>query len=87
MCGICGELRFDGVQPGNSTVTAMMARLERRGPDAAGRYADGPVALGHLALASLISPLMSRTRTVTSASDPESCPGTASWQSIRTALA
>jgi asparagine synthase (glutamine-hydrolysing) len=47
MCGICGELRFDGVQPGNSTVTAMMARLERRGPDAAGRYADGPVALGH----------------------------------------
>ena len=51
MCGICGELRFDGVQPGNSTVTAMMARLERRGPDAAGRYADGPVALGHRRLA------------------------------------
>jgi asparagine synthase (glutamine-hydrolysing) len=47
MCGICGELRFDGALPGDSTVTAMMARLERRGPDAAGRYADGPVALGH----------------------------------------
>jgi asparagine synthase (glutamine-hydrolysing) len=47
MCGICGELRFDGVQPGDDTVTAMMVRLERRGPDAAGRYTDGPVALGH----------------------------------------
>ena len=47
MCGICGELRFDGVQPGDNTVTAMMARLERRGPDAAGQYAAGPVALGH----------------------------------------
>jgi asparagine synthase (glutamine-hydrolysing) len=47
MCGICGELRFDGGQPERDTIGGMMARLERRGPDAAGQYAAGPVALGH----------------------------------------
>jgi asparagine synthase (glutamine-hydrolysing) len=47
MCGICGELRLDGAQPDLDMITGMMARLERRGPDAAGRYASGPVGLGH----------------------------------------
>ncbi|MEN8107625.1 MAG: N-acetylglutaminylglutamine amidotransferase [Pseudomonadota bacterium] len=47
MCGICGELRFDDARPRQQTVHAMMARLEGRGPDAAGDYFDGPVALGH----------------------------------------
>jgi asparagine synthase (glutamine-hydrolysing) len=47
MCGICGELRFDGTRPEHQTIMAMVARLERRGPDAEGEYAAGPVALGH----------------------------------------
>jgi asparagine synthase (glutamine-hydrolysing) len=51
MCGICGELRFDGAAPGERTLREMMARLERRGPDAAGHYLDAPVALGHRRLA------------------------------------
>jgi len=47
MCGICGELRFDGSRPEPQTLVDMVARLERRGPDAEGSYAAGPVALGH----------------------------------------
>ncbi len=47
MCGICGELRFDGTRPAQQVITDMVARLERRGPDDEGTYADGPVALGH----------------------------------------
>ena len=47
MCGICGELRFDGTRPEHQTLVDMVARLERRGPDAGGEYAAGPVALGH----------------------------------------
>lgn len=47
MCGICGELRFDGQRPALATIDRMMARLERRGPDHAGSYADGPLAMGH----------------------------------------
>jgi asparagine synthase (glutamine-hydrolysing) len=47
MCGICGELRFDGTRPEPRTIMDMVARLERRGPDAEGSYADGPLALGH----------------------------------------
>lgn len=51
MCGICGELRFDETPPEPGTILEMMARLERRGPDAAGHYLDAPVALGHRRLA------------------------------------
>jgi asparagine synthase (glutamine-hydrolysing) len=51
MCGICGELRFDETPPDPGTILDMMARLERRGPDAAGHYLDAPVALGHRRLA------------------------------------
>ena len=47
MCGLCGELRFDGSRPDRQILLRMIARLERRGPDAAGDYADGPVTLGH----------------------------------------
>ena len=47
MCGICGELRLDGTRPEPQTLVDMVARLERRGPDAGGSYAAGPVALGH----------------------------------------
>ena len=51
MCGICGELRFDGQAPDETALTTMTDRLARRGPDAGGRYAAGPVALGHRRLA------------------------------------
>ncbi|MGB5395535.1 MAG: N-acetylglutaminylglutamine amidotransferase [Gammaproteobacteria bacterium] len=51
MCGINGELRFDDAKPSLETCQRMMAKLERRGPDSAGHYINGPVALGHRRLA------------------------------------
>jgi len=51
MCGICGELRFDGASPDLGAVARMSQVLARRGPDAAGAYSDGPVAFGHRRLA------------------------------------
>ncbi|MGF1642626.1 MAG: N-acetylglutaminylglutamine amidotransferase [Thiotrichales bacterium] len=47
MCGICGELRFDGAVPDLGVVRGMLSRLERRGPDDEGIYAQAPVVLGH----------------------------------------
>ncbi len=51
MCGICGELRFDGQPSELGRLGQMLKRLERRGPDHEGSYSDGPVALGHRRLA------------------------------------
>jgi asparagine synthase (glutamine-hydrolysing) len=51
MCGICGELRFDGQAPDETALRSMIEKLARRGPDAGGRYLSGPVALGHRRLA------------------------------------
>ena len=51
MCGICGELRFDGQAPDETALKRMTDRLARRGPDASGRYISGPVAFGHRRLA------------------------------------
>lgn len=51
MCGICGELRFDGQQPKLHLLDSMMAKLERRGPDHAGSFADGALMFGHRRLA------------------------------------
>ncbi len=51
MCGICGELRFDGAAPDPERIARMSAALARRGPDHAGAWADGPVAFGHRRLA------------------------------------
>jgi len=47
MCGISGELRFDGHAPERDCLQRMMRQLERRGPDAAGHVIQGPVGLGH----------------------------------------
>jgi len=47
MCGICGELRFDGAAPDMAAVARMSDQLARRGPDDAGTYQDGPLAFGH----------------------------------------
>ncbi|MCX8086093.1 MAG: N-acetylglutaminylglutamine amidotransferase [Rhodocyclaceae bacterium] len=51
MCGIAGELRFDGTSPERATLERMSARLARRGPDGAGFWQDGPIALAHRRLA------------------------------------
>src|ERR1700727_279774 len=46
MCGICGEVTFDGSAAG-STVGAMVESLRPRGPDAGGQFQQDRVALGH----------------------------------------
>ncbi len=51
MCGIAGELRFDGAQPERATIERMKEQLARRGPDAKGYWQDGPIAFGHRRLA------------------------------------
>ncbi|EGV29088.1 asparagine synthase family amidotransferase [Thiorhodococcus drewsii AZ1] len=47
MCGICGELRFDGAPAELRRVQSMMDALVRRGPDHGGSYSDGALAFGH----------------------------------------
>jgi asparagine synthase (glutamine-hydrolysing) len=46
MCGICGEVTFDGSAAGNS-VAAMAEKMQPRGPDAGGAFLQDRVALGH----------------------------------------
>ena len=47
MCGIAGEIRLDGARPDVAAVAAMADVMARRGPDAAGVWSQGRVALGH----------------------------------------
>lgn len=47
MCGICGELRLDQSSPQQKNLLAMLATLQRRGPDNEGQFIEGPIALGH----------------------------------------
>ncbi|MBU0689750.1 MAG: N-acetylglutaminylglutamine amidotransferase [Gammaproteobacteria bacterium] len=47
MCGLCGELRFDKQTPDHDRLMRMTDALIKRGPDASGVYADGPLAFGH----------------------------------------
>ncbi|MGW0366717.1 N-acetylglutaminylglutamine amidotransferase [Streptomyces sp. NPDC002990] len=47
MCGLSGEIRFDGGRPDLAAVERMTDRLEPRGPDGRGLWSQGPVALGH----------------------------------------
>lgn len=51
MCGICGELRFDGRHVEVGRIEKMMHKLERRGPDSAGHVIYGTLGLGHRRLA------------------------------------
>ena len=51
MCGISGELRFDGGLARPGLVAGMTERLASRGPDGSGVWSSGPVALGHRRLA------------------------------------
>ncbi len=47
MCGICGELRLDRSIAELHSIQKMLPHLEKRGPDNAGTFAQGPLALGH----------------------------------------
>ncbi len=47
MCGISGELRFDGAEPDLALMGQMLKRLARRGPDHEGTWSDGPLLFGH----------------------------------------
>ncbi|CAJ1506347.1 N-acetylglutaminylglutamine amidotransferase [[Mycobacterium] burgundiense] len=47
MCGATGEVRLDGRTPDVAAVSAMAAVMAPRGPDGAGAWSQGRVALGH----------------------------------------
>ncbi|KUI28268.1 asparagine synthetase B [Mycobacterium sp. IS-1496] len=47
MCGATGEVRLDGRNPDLAAVSAMAETLSPRGPDGAGAWSQGRVALGH----------------------------------------
>ncbi len=47
MCGATGEVRLDGRTPDLAAVSAMAETLSPRGPDGAGAWSQGRVALGH----------------------------------------
>ncbi|NOT10833.1 MAG: asparagine synthase (glutamine-hydrolyzing) [Methylococcaceae bacterium] len=47
MCGIAGILNFDGTPADQGVITAMTDAIAHRGPDSAGHWLKGSVALGH----------------------------------------
>ena len=47
MCGLAGEVRFDGASADVAALARMTGCLVHRGPDGDGIWARGPVALGH----------------------------------------
>jgi len=47
MCGIAGEIRFDGGFADKAAVARITEALAPRGPDGSGLWAQGPVAFGH----------------------------------------
>ena len=51
MCGLCGELRFDGAAPEQGVIERMKDKLRKRGPDSEGSYISAPAAFGHRRLA------------------------------------
>src|SRR5579883_61160 len=53
MCGLCGELRFDGGDPDLTTIQKMTTTLAPRGPDASGSFSQGRLTLGHRRLSIL----------------------------------
>src|SRR3954470_10271953 len=47
MCGLAGELRFDGGTADVASLDRMTGCLVHRGPDGSGFWARGPIGLGH----------------------------------------
>jgi asparagine synthase (glutamine-hydrolysing) len=46
MCGICGQVRWDGAQPSRGMIDSMCAAQEHRGPDSRGIHIQGGAGLG-----------------------------------------
>ncbi|MCU1526811.1 MAG: asparagine synthetase, partial [Frondihabitans sp.] len=51
MCGLAGELRFDGAAADVAATARMTGCQVHRGPDGDGLWSRGPIALGHRRLA------------------------------------
>lgn len=51
MCGICGEIYWNGNQASKINISPMLKAMERRGPDDEGIWLDEHVGLGHRRLA------------------------------------
>ncbi|MDT0274467.1 N-acetylglutaminylglutamine amidotransferase [Blastococcus goldschmidtiae] len=47
MCGLCGEITFDGSTADTTAVARMVEALVPRGPDGQGSWSNGRVAFGH----------------------------------------
>jgi asparagine synthase (glutamine-hydrolysing) len=47
VCGICGEIRFDGAQPSAFAISKMMDAIAPRGPDGSGLVMHNNAALAH----------------------------------------
>ncbi len=47
MCGIAGEVRFDGVQASPNKIDKMLGIIEPRGPDGSGIFAQNAICFGH----------------------------------------
>ncbi|WP_217126860.1 N-acetylglutaminylglutamine amidotransferase [Hydrogenophilus thiooxidans] len=47
MCGIAGEIRFDGTEPNLDAIARMNVSQRPRGPDGGGVWAQRSIALGH----------------------------------------
>jgi asparagine synthase (glutamine-hydrolysing) len=47
MCGICGEIRFDGQSPDLRAIEVMKSEMQARGPDEGGTFSTGFRAFGH----------------------------------------
>jgi asparagine synthase (glutamine-hydrolysing) len=47
MCGLCGEITFDGTPADTTAVARMVEALVPRGPDGQGSWSSGRVAFGH----------------------------------------
>ena len=60
MCGIAGQLRFDGSPVDRALVKRMTAHLRRRGPDGTGFHFERCIGMGHRRLA-LVDPSRARS--------------------------
>lgn len=47
MCGLCGEIRFDGAAPDAAALARMAEKMRPRGPESGGQFVQGAVGLGH----------------------------------------
>jgi asparagine synthase (glutamine-hydrolysing) len=58
MCGIAGILAFTDTNSLQEQIRSMTDAIDHRGPDAAGHFVEGPIALGHRRLSIIdLSPL------------------------------